>query len=229
MIAAPDWKLHFSIAPRGDDDMAWDRDIGAGYDILAALFMERCCEIGMKARYSRWADMGQRGRELTVYIYTFTDEFDVGHPGGPMDGCSPPGEEHKHYLGREYEAYYTPRFWFQFITEAERRLAAAGLRSAGLANGDLPLPGCRYCSLRNEAYVFVENPDWAEGMRDELRQQLEYPPNATGWNARGHPNIFEDCIQLLRDNHGKEVPKDAPAGSPVLTTGDTAFERRGCC
>eukprot|EP00658_Telonema_sp_P-2_P053348 TRINITY_DN4183_c0_g1_i9.p1 TRINITY_DN4183_c0_g1~~TRINITY_DN4183_c0_g1_i9.p1 ORF type:complete len:228 (-),score=60.24 TRINITY_DN4183_c0_g1_i9:170-751(-) len=66
---APDWKLHFSIAPRGE----WQEDIGIGWDALAALFMERCCEIGMKARYDSWGEDGQRGRELTVYVYKFDE------------------------------------------------------------------------------------------------------------------------------------------------------------
>lgn len=54
----PDWKLHFSVAPRGE----WGEDIGIAWNILAALFMERCCEVGMKARYAPWQDQGQRGR-----------------------------------------------------------------------------------------------------------------------------------------------------------------------
>ena len=67
----PDWKIHFSIAPRGE----WGEDIGVAWDILAALFMERCCEVGMKARYDSWQDQGQRGRE-GVDIHCSTPQRD---------------------------------------------------------------------------------------------------------------------------------------------------------
>lgn len=197
----PDWKIHFSIAPRG----AWEEDIGVAWDILAALFMERCCEVGMKARYDPWQDQGQRGRELTVYVYSFDQAFDEGHKGGPMadllskaGSLSPPGQEHVHYLGPECEAMYTGEFWFLFIQEAERRLQEAGLVSAGLADGDLALPGCQFASLRNEAYVRVPNEAWHAGAPAHVpRTALAYPPNDVGWNGIGHANPFEGTIGLL--------------------------------
>lgn len=69
--ATPDWKIHFSISPRGFDEAIagnsnstastasssaqelWERDIGVAWEILAALFMERSCEAGMKARFAK--------------------------------------------------------------------------------------------------------------------------------------------------------------------------------
>jgi hypothetical protein len=69
-------------------------------------------------RYSRWLDPGQLGRELTVYVYTFDEEYDVGHKGGPLAGMMPMEEEHLTWLGREFEAPYHGRFWFLFIQEA---------------------------------------------------------------------------------------------------------------
>ena len=91
----PDWKIHFSIDPRGE----WTEDIGAAWNILAALFMERCCEAGMKARYTSWGDDSQRGRELTVYVFQHDERYDEGHRGGPMEGLSPEGQFHLHHLG----------------------------------------------------------------------------------------------------------------------------------
>eukprot|EP00656_Telonema_subtile_P038994 TRINITY_DN44144_c0_g1_i1.p1 TRINITY_DN44144_c0_g1~~TRINITY_DN44144_c0_g1_i1.p1 ORF type:complete len:270 (-),score=48.99 TRINITY_DN44144_c0_g1_i1:98-907(-) len=191
----PDWKIHFSIAPRGE----WDADIGAAWDILAALFMERCCEVGMKARYDRWDDPGQLGRELTVYVFRHAHEYDDGHQGGPMEGLSPEGQFHLHHLGYEHEAHYDTGFWVRFIQEAERRLAAAGLQSAGVASGDLGIPGCRFASVRNEAFAPVVDPDWEEGMPAYLKKKLMYPPNELGWNAVGHPNPLEEAIGILTD------------------------------
>lgn len=58
----PDWKLHFSC----------ELDhIGVAWNALAALFMDMKCEIGMKSttlNAEQWSS-GQRGREITVYIY----------------------------------------------------------------------------------------------------------------------------------------------------------------
>lgn len=76
---------------------------------------------------------------------------------------------------------YGPPFWYSFILEAERRLASGGVRSEGVADGDLGLPGCTYASLRNEAFV--------DG---------SYPPNNRGWNAVNHHNPFLKVIFFLR-------------------------------
>ena len=58
----PDWKLHFSC----------DLDhIGSAWNSLVALFVDMKCEIGMKVttlNENQWSQ-GQRGREVTVYIY----------------------------------------------------------------------------------------------------------------------------------------------------------------
>jgi hypothetical protein len=66
-----------------------------------------------------------------------------------------PEHDHDMYLGPELHEVYTAPFWYSFIVQAEARLTALGVRSRGVASGDLALPGCRYASLRNEAYVVV--------------------------------------------------------------------------
>eukprot|EP00931_Biecheleriopsis_adriatica_P057247 TRINITY_DN33958_c0_g1_i1.p1 TRINITY_DN33958_c0_g1~~TRINITY_DN33958_c0_g1_i1.p1 ORF type:complete len:307 (-),score=60.98 TRINITY_DN33958_c0_g1_i1:206-1126(-) len=175
---SPDWKLHFSCELE---------DIGVAWDILAALFMEMKCEIGMKATYhsaSEWPE-GQRGRELTVYVYKWHWSY-----AGYMQGVANGEHDHEFYMDQALSDIYSCPFWFNFVRTAEKRLAEAGVRSRGLAEGDLKLPGCVYASLRNEA--FVEDPEHHEaGMK-------VYPPNACGWNAAGDMNPFLDVIFFLK-------------------------------
>jgi hypothetical protein len=128
--------------------------IGRAWNSLVALFIDMKCEIGMKVTIlnsEEWT-AGQRGREITVYIYSFHHSY-----RGYMQGVVP---EHDHdlYLGQELLTVYNTPFWYNFIREAEKRLEAIGAVSRGVADGDLALPGCRFASLRNEAYVPVPVP-----------------------------------------------------------------------
>mmetsp|Transcript_14955 Transcript_14955/g.26192 ORF Transcript_14955/g.26192 Transcript_14955/m.26192 type:complete len:268 (+) Transcript_14955:89-892(+) len=161
----PDWKIHFSVEPR---------DVPGAWNVITGLFMRQACDFGMKAvareALGDWP-AGQRGRELTVYIFQ-------NHPayqgGGPMMGLCTKGTEHNFWLGQEFER--DSDFWLQFVREAETALAAAGIRSRGVADGDLALGA--YASLRNEAFVLG---------RDVCGDMMPiYPPNAAGWNAAGH-------------------------------------------
>jgi len=63
-------------------------------------------------------------------------------------------------------------FWREFAELAERRLLQAGVRSRGIADGDLAIG--QLSSIRNEAFV-VAPP----------HKDFVYPPNETGWNAAG--------------------------------------------
>lgn len=67
----PDWKLHFSVC---------EEDIPKAWNILAQLFIERKCEIGMKATTvaAKFCKSSQRGRELTVYIYQYSPALKSG-------------------------------------------------------------------------------------------------------------------------------------------------------
>eukprot|EP00440_Ansanella_granifera_P008362 gb/GFBE01009059.1/.p1 GENE.gb/GFBE01009059.1/~~gb/GFBE01009059.1/.p1 ORF type:complete len:275 (+),score=47.37 gb/GFBE01009059.1/:1-825(+) len=163
----PDWKLHFSTELR-DVPLAWN--------ILTELFLSKACDFGMKAisgdALDSWPE-GQRGRELTVYIFQHHAAYDGG---GPMMGLCP-GKEHNFWLGPEFER--DSDFWEDFIQEAEVKLAAAGVRSRGCADGDLPLG--HYASLRNEAFVLASLAD-----PFQAPQYFIYPPNESGWNAAGH-------------------------------------------
>jgi hypothetical protein len=91
----PDWKLHFSCELD---------DLGRAWDIVAALFMEMKAEIGMKAVIldeGQWSE-GQRGREITVYIYKFSHNY-----RGYMQGVVPE-MDHEFFLGPEQEIYRRP-------------------------------------------------------------------------------------------------------------------------
>lgn len=85
----PDWKLHFSIC---------ESDIPRAWNIIAELFMDKKCEIGMKATTaaSRFCYSSQRGREITVYIY----QYDLALKRGAMYDISHE-TGHEEFLGLE--------------------------------------------------------------------------------------------------------------------------------
>lgn len=184
----PDWKLHFSIAMD---------QLGLAWNILAALFLDHACDIGMKVCVAealgtgKWPE-SQRGREITVYMYVHDKAYDVG---GPMADLAEQGEEYKFWLSPEYECRGS--FWRDFVREAERRLQAYGVRDRGCADGDMPLG--RYASLRNEAFVpwIKEETKSKLSSKQQMSEQkqgcsrlyvpLIYPLNESGWNARGQP------------------------------------------
>ena len=64
-----------------------------------------------------------------------------------------PEHDHDLYLGTEYDQIYNTPFWYQLIRQIEKRCLFLGIRSRGVADGDLTLPGCHFVSLRNEAYI----------------------------------------------------------------------------
>lgn len=201
---SPDWKFHISCHID---------DIPRAWNSLVALFMDMKCEIGMKATTLsslEWSD-GQRGREITIYIYRFHHSY-----RGYMLGVVP-DHDHDFYLGTEFDQIYTTPFWYNFVREIERRCAHIGIRSRGVANGDLLLPGCGYVSLRNEAFVPIQVPvseivtdeeksgDTSGLLNEEnpvtsvsMRTMLVYPPNHQGWNAANHPNPMLDLIFFLK-------------------------------
>lgn len=148
-----DWKLHFSVS-LDQLDLAWDE--------VVSIFLRMECPIGMKVSYMKpeeWSP-SQRGRELTVYIYSHDPRYT-----SKMFAFLP-----SHPLGPHLE--WPAEKWLTFIAEAEQALESAGVRSRGIADGDFPLG--KYASIRNEAFV----PD---GKKD-----MVYPPNEAGWNGAGH-------------------------------------------
>eukprot|EP00732_Lithocolla_globosa_P005924 Lithocolla_globosa_v1_NODE_6485_length_1080_cov_88.395122.p1 type:complete len:275 gc:universal NODE_6485_length_1080_cov_88.395122:190-1014(+) len=185
-----DWKLHFSVS-LAQIPLAWD--------ILCQHFLHSFCEIGMKASTHAFEGVewpsSQMGREITVYIYNFNEKYKTG------SDIMPESEQHVFYLGPEIEAVYDQVFWFKFIRQAERKLKDGGIKANNLADGDFPLPGCCFTSLRNEAFVLHDQGS---------ERRLIYPPNERGWNAAMHPNPLAGTIEMLQsveDLEGKEISR----------------------
>ncbi len=159
-------------------------------EVLSLFFSKRFCVLSLRMR---------------------TQHDTTKYARGPMDGLAEAGSEHVFDLGPEYEAAYTTPFWFRFVRLVERRLQQAGIRPNGLADGDLALPTCRYCSLRNEAYVLCPTDGTPRAASTQAQttvaagsntlatppMRLKYPPNDRGWNAAHQFNMFENVIQCL--------------------------------
>lgn len=185
---SPDWKFHISCHLH---------DLPAAWNSLTALFMDWKCEIGMKATVlssSQWSSQ-QRGREITIYIYRFHHSYREY-----MQGVIP---EHDHdlYLGTEFDQIYTTPFWFNFVREIEKRCAMIGIRSRGVADGDLLLPGCGYVSLRNEAYVPVTIPvvhqvsETLESVKESEEKDLEEQENGVKLESLSSQNPNQEASQ----------------------------------
>lgn len=178
-----DWKFHFSVELE---------DVPAAWNAIASLFMSMRCDYGMKAvemSPESWSE-GQRGREITVYLFVFDLSY-KGYMQGVMPELDP-----SIWLGQEFDAVFGAVHWFTFIAEAERRLSALGVRSRGCARGDLALPNCKYASLRNEAFVKID-------------KDFVYPPNDSGWNGARHrvPQSLLELIFFLRQMEKAEKLK----------------------
>jgi hypothetical protein len=118
----------------------------------------------------------QYGREITVYVFKYDKRYDI-----PWDDKQ---------LGKQFEN--EPVYWGDFIIEAERLLNEAGVGSNGCAQGDRPLPKCKYASIRNDAYIYeIMTTD------SEILRSYMYPPSFCGYNAAGHTNPFENIIAVL--------------------------------
>jgi hypothetical protein len=146
------------------------RDVPRAWDVLAALYMWRGLEYGVKACVNDERPEAVRGRELTVYMFRHDPYYDSG-----MEYSGEDGVRRAVRFPRSDER--SSEYWWGFVHEAERLLAEAGVESRGCADGDLALGG-RYASLRNEAYVLVRHASGAT--------ELAYPPNGHGWNAARH-------------------------------------------
>ena len=201
----PDWKVHFSI--RLDH-------LAVAWDVLAATFLDHACETGIKVCVGealgrgRWP-AGQRGREITLYMFTHAREF--GSRGGPCVANLPPNEPRQPFwLSPEFER--SGAFWRGVVRDAERRLRAHGVESRGCADGDLPLG--RYASLRNEAFVRWTRGDRKRPGPQALPAPFVYPPNEAGWNAARHPlppilaDLWPMCTLPSRDPSPASVKRN---------------------
>lgn len=180
----PDWKLHISVAPE---------DLGTAWNHISMLFVLFQCSAAMKIvnGYTKPPTF-MRGREITIYIYRHSKTYDAAMFY----------EEDKRLpLSKELEEGCN--FWLHFIAAADRSLEDAGLLPGPLAAGDRQVG--RYCSIRNESFVQIppgisrglseEEMDFYRSFRSGAKDGSTYPPNAMGYNARGH----RDPLQAPRN------------------------------
>lgn len=143
---------------------------------------------GIKVHWAldNWTEM-QRGREITVYIPVYDDIFGSGYDfiefdesDNQEDDCNKILDTKERIIPLSRNIEHSFSFWTHFVSEAERILSENNIRSAGCANGDLPLG--KYVSLRNEAF-FID----------------KVPPNEKGWNCAGHalPFDIEDLKRIF--------------------------------
>jgi len=162
----PDWKFHVSVV---------DEDLAKAWKIVAQVFISCQCKSGMKVKYLKENVLTVKGREITIYIPIFQDQYSHSSiiEDHPIDKVSIEQDE---------------EFWFDLFMKVEYELSKNNIRSNGLANGDLGLGN--YVSLRNEAYCY-----------DKVTGIDIYPPDQNGWNALKHKVPFK----LLRfQTKGKE-------------------------
>lgn len=166
----PDWKFHISVSLD---------DLPKAWNIVAALFMEARCELGMKATTGEdWPEY-QSGREITIYAYSHCLDYTNNYLS--EESISDPDFR----LGQEIETIYGTLFWFQFLTKVDKCLKQSMVRTNGKAKGDLELPGLRYITLRNEAFVTINCVP-------------TYPPNESGFNPTNQTNPFLELIYYLK-------------------------------
>jgi hypothetical protein len=140
-----DWKFHISIK---------EDDIKKAWDILTKIFINKKCKTGMKVKYIKENTSTPKGREITIYIMKYDKAYDNSNLREIVDFdiCDEHSED----------------FWVDLIRIIEKELKENFIKSNNLANGDLKIG--EYTSLRNEAYVFINN-------------ENVYPPDEYGWNS----------------------------------------------
>jgi hypothetical protein len=152
----PDWKLHVSVV---------HEDVPKAWNLISNLFVKFKSRSGMKVAYLKENTKIARGREITIYIYKFDEEYRRSSEIG-QDWSLDLADEH------------SQQFWFCFIEEVERLLKSNRIRTNLIAKGDLAIG--HYVSLRNEAYIFDK----------KLGKEI-YPPDEAGWNAAQHEPPFD--------------------------------------
>jgi len=176
---SPDWKVHVSVELD---------DIPQAWNLVAALFLIRRCTSAMKVvnLVTPPPDF-MRGREITLYIFRHDPWYGAAKFFDPVESAG--GKT----LGVQFEQ--GAAYWLDFVAEIERTLEVAGVRPRGLAEGDARISSCRFCSLRNEAFVRVSAriarslvPEEAAFQQRFARQGWSYPPNLMDFNAAGHSN-----------------------------------------
>jgi hypothetical protein len=156
----PDWKFHISVVPE---------EIPRAWNLVSKIFLELRCRTGMKTTYLKENKNTAKGREITIYIYKYVEEYST-----------------KSEIGTEYFLNYSDEhsenFWNSFFNKIEKVLSENKISSNGLAKGDKRLG--EYVSIRNEAYIKITHQNDVED---------HYPPDEYGWNAANQTHPFNLC------------------------------------
>lgn len=183
----PDWKFHFNVCPE---------DIPKAFNIINETLLKHIINntneediiddlvISVKAYNTNLATYMQKGREITLYIYTYNKKLNEDKPEEfELDGEN--GEKYKiSYVFRKNEERKF-KFYYDLLIDIEQHLNKLKIKKTiknGAADGDLWIG--KYASLRNEAYC--------EG----LNGGPVYPPNDRGWNSTNQKMPF-NYIQIL--------------------------------
>jgi hypothetical protein len=188
--SSPDWKIHLAVHRK---------DLRRAFDIVSALFVQHNMPFAMKgvAPDNEWSE-AMSGREITLYLFRvgrptfqlpvydsattckrvrvatlYADPYIVAE----RNTCSLPGDRRKPSAAELYELPTVDddvEQYRRFLIDVERELAAQNVRRApnGCADGDTPIPGAHYASLRNERFIYVAD-----------KATFIYPPNAVGANG----------------------------------------------
>jgi len=205
-----DWKIHFSVQRK---------HVGRAFDIISRLFLLFEMPFGMKAVSSdntSWP-MKMTGREITVYLYTKSKQplkipiFASKNHSKPFKietiktnpslfnykNMSANANEWKNKI-HAFDMYDLPEenpiplhIMKEFVIQCETLLNAAGIQSAGLADGDKAIG--KFASIRNERFVHVIN---ESGVIEKI-----YPPNCMGWNA----SHFDSDKSSVAENFVKQL------------------------
>ena len=194
----PDWKFHFNVKPE---------HIPKAFNIISETLLKHIIEtteekdipedliISMKAYNINLCTEMQRGREITLYIYTFDErlnenpyELDSQDENGNLKNI-------KYIFEKKEEKNF--KFYYDLLIDIEKQLDLENIRQTikdGCADGDLWIG--KYASLRNEAYC------------KSINGGFIYPPNENGWNARRQKLPFS-WINIFRIRYAlvyKEKP-----------------------
>lgn len=166
----PDWKFHISVSLN---------DLNRAWNIIAAVFMESRCEIGMKITTGEDWPISQYGREITIYCYIHCSDYEKNYL--TEESKSDPDFR----LGKDIENLYSTVFWYAFLTKVDKLLKKSNIINNGKAVGDLELPGLDYVTLRNESFVNIDGVP-------------TYPPNSMGYNPTSQRNPFLKLYYFLK-------------------------------
>ena len=194
----PDWKFHFNVKPE---------HIPKAFNIVSETLLKHLIKttneeeilddliISMKAYNINLCEEMQKGREVTLYIYTFDER--LNREIFEMENKDENGNIKKirYAFSKKEEKKF--KFYYDLLIDIENQLGLEKIEQTvknGCAEGDLWLG--KYTSLRNEAYC------------QSKMGGLIYPPNDRGWNSNKQTCPFS-WINIFRFRYAlvyKEKP-----------------------